>query len=256
MSPRVPSEALCGTAGWSVDTVRHKITGDNLQFVHLEIEPGEKVYAEAGTMTYMSGNVAMTAKARGGLWRGLKRVLTRESFFLTEFEAEGGTGLVAFGGLVPGKIAALDLRGGRRWILQKDAFLCAEDAVEMDLAFQKRIGGGFFGGEGFVLQKVEGNGTVFIHAPGDLTEMLLEAGETVKAASGHAVAWEEAVDYDIQTVGSIKTALFGGEGLFVTKLTGPGKVLLQSMTLPKLANALVPFLARQTSGSGVNFRIG
>ena len=228
--------------------MKYNITGDNLQFVHMEFAPGEMAWAEAGAMVYMSGNVSMNAKARGGLMSGFKRVLTGESFFVTEFAAEGGPGVAAFAGRVPGKINAIDLRGGRQWIFQKDAFLAAEGAVQMDIAFQKRLGAVFFGGEGLILQRYWGEGTVFIHAPGDLAEFELAAGQTLKISSGHAVGWESSVSYDIQTVGGIKTAFFGGEGLFVTTLTGPGKVLLQSMTLGKMAMALVPFLPHQTSG--------
>ena len=235
--------------------MKYNITGDNLQFVHLEFSPGEMAWAEAGAMIYMSGNVAMDAKARGGLLSGFKRVLTGESFFVTEFSAEGGPGVAAFAGRAPGNITAIDLRDGRQWIFQKDAFLCAESAVNMDIAFQKRLGAVFFGGEGLILQRFWGDGTVFVHAPGDLMEFELQPGQTLKVSSGHAVGWEGSVTYDIQTVGGIKTAFFGGEGLFVTTLTGPGKVLLQSMTLGKLATALVPFLPHQTSGgSSFTFR--
>ncbi len=235
--------------------MEYKITGDNLQFVHLELTPGEKIYAEAGAMTYMTGNVSMSAKARGGLWRGLKRKLARETFFVTEFVAEGGPGVAAFGGNVPGKIMAIDLRDGGTWLLQKDAFLCAEDAVEMDIAFQKRLGSIFFGGEGFILQKVWGHGRVFVHAPGDIVEMDLQPDQVIKISTGNVVGWEDSVTYDIQAVGGIKTALFGGEGLFVTTLRGPGKAVLQSLTLPRLANALVPFLPKQSSG-GIRFGAG
>ncbi len=237
--------------------MEHKITGDNLQFVHLQLSPGEKVWAEAGAMAYMSGNMVMRAKARGGIWKGIKRKLARETFFVTEFIAEGGSGVAAFGGNVPGKIMAIDLRDGKSWFLQKDAFLCAEEGVNMDIAFQRRLGGAFFGGEGFILEKVWGHGQVFVHAPGDIVEMELKPDQVIKVSTGNAVGWEDSVAYDIQTVGGIKTALFAGEGLFVTTLRGPGKVVLQSLTLPRLANALVPFLPSQTSGSGgFSFRVG
>lgn len=235
--------------------MKYSITGDNLQFVHIETEPAEMIWAEAGAMVYMSGNMTMTARARGGMLSGLKRVMTGESFFITEFLAAGGPGVAAFAGRAPGKIATIDLRGGKQWIFQKDAFLCAENAVQMDIAFQRRFGAMLFGGEGLILQRFWGEGTVFVHAPGDLTEFTLTAGQTLKVSSSHAVGWESGVTYDIQTVGGIKTAFFGGEGLFVTTLTGPGKVLLQSMTLGKLAAALVPFLPQQTSG-GPSIRFG
>src|SRR3990172_8629839 len=188
-------------------------------------------------------------RARGGALSGLKRVVTGESFFVTEFTTQGGPGIAAFAGRVPGKISAIDLRGGREWIFQKDAFLCAENAVQM------RLGAVFVGGEGLILQRYWGEGTVWIHAPGDLTEFNLGPGETLKISSGHVVGWEASVAYDIQTVGGIKTAFFGGEGLFVTTLTGPGKALLQSMTLGKMALALMPYMPHQSSG-GPSLRLG
>lgn len=235
--------------------MKYTITGDNLQFVHVEIAPGELVWGEAGSMVYFTGNVRMEAKARGGLMGGLKRVLTQESFFVTEFMAEGGPGVVAFAGRVPGKIAAIELQGGKNWIFQKDAFLAAGTNVQFDVAFQKRLGSILFGGEGLVLQRFHGEGTLWVHSPGDLVEYPLAAGQTMKISSGHVVGWEDTVAFDIQTVGGLKTAFFGGEGLFITTLTGPGKVLLQSMTVSKLASALIPYLPKQSSG-GPSIRIG
>lgn len=225
--------------------MKYTITGDNLQIVNVEIIPGELVYGEAGAMTYMSGNVSIEAKMKGGVFKGIKRKMTGESFFMTEFQAQGGTGLVGFSGNVPGKIMAIDLRGGKEWILQKDAFLCAEDSVDLDIAFQRRLGAIFFGGEGFILQRTHGEGTVFAHAAGDFVEFDLQPGQVTKVSTAHCVGWEASVQYDIQAVGGIKTALFGGEGLFVTTLRGPGKVVLQSLTLPQLASALAPFLPKQ-----------
>ncbi|MCK4614472.1 MAG: TIGR00266 family protein [Thermoplasmata archaeon] len=232
--------------------MKYDIIGSNLQVAILEIEPNELVYSEAGAMVYMSENVSMQAKARGGLMKGLKRMLSKETFFLTEYWSTGGTGVVGFGGNIPGKIIPLDLRGGRQYLAQKDAFLAAENSVEMDIAFQKKLGSMFFGGEGLILQRYWGEGTVFIHACGDMVEMNLEAGQAIKVDTGNAVAWEASVSYDIQKAGGIKTMLFGGEGLFLTRLTGPGKVILQSMTLANLAGAIVPFLpSGGTSGSSL-----
>jgi uncharacterized protein (TIGR00266 family) len=236
--------------------MKYTITGDNLQLANLEIIPGETVYAEAGAMTYMSGNVSMEAKMKGGFMKGIKRKLTGESFFMTEFNAEGGTGLVGFSGNVPGKIMALDLRGGKEWILQKDSFLCAENNVDLDIAFQKRLGATFFGGEGFILQRTRGEGLAFAHAAGDLIEFDLQPGQLTKVSTAHCVGWEASVQYDIQAAGGIKTALFGGEGLFVTTLRGPGRVVLQSLTLAQLANALSPFLPKQGNGGGSLISIG
>jgi uncharacterized protein (TIGR00266 family) len=234
--------------------MEYKITGTNLQFVNIEIQPNEMIYAEAGAMVFMSGNMGFRAKARGGVMKGLKRMFTGESFFMSEFWAHGGKGFVAFAGNAPGKIKALDLRGGKQYMLQKDAFLVAENSVGMDMAFQKKLGAGFFGGEGFILQKVWGEGTVFIHACGDFVEMKLKPGEIIKVDTGSVVGWEASVQFDIQRSGDLKTSLFGGEGIFLTQLTGPGKIILQSMTLLNLANALTPFMAGHgSSGStGVN----
>lgn len=206
-------------------------------------------------MVYFSGNVQIQARACGGLFQGLKRTMTGESFFVTEFAVVGAPGAVAFAGRVPGKIAAIDLRGGKQWILQKDAFLCAEGAVQFDIALQKRFGAVLFGGEGLLLQRYWGDGTLFMHSPGDLTEYELAPGRVMKDSTGHVAGWEGSVQYDIETVGGLKTAFFGGDGLFVTTLTGPGKVLLQSMTLGELASALIPYLPHQSSG-GPSFRVG
>jgi uncharacterized protein (TIGR00266 family) len=230
--------------------MNHKISGDNLQIVTLEIEPKELIYAEAGAMVYMSGNVNMEAKARGGFFKGLKRKFMGETFFLTEFRAQGGKGLVAFGGNAPGTIKPITVAPGREFMCQKDAFLCAEDGVDMDIAFQKKLGASFFGGEGFIIQRLFGNGTVFIHACGDFVEMDLKPGQIMKVDTGSVVGWEPTVAYDIQRAGGIKTSFFGGEGIFVTSLTGPGKVILQSMTLHNLATALMPFFPQSGGSSG------
>jgi len=236
--------------------VRHTITGDNLQFVHVEIDPGELVWGEAGAMVSYSGNVLMQARARGGILAGLKRKVTGESFFVTEFIAKGGPGVVAFAGRVPGKIAAIDLRGGRQWIFQKDAFLAAEGTVQFDIAFQQRLGAILFGGEGLLLQRYWGDGTVFIHSPGDLVEYSLAPGQVLNISTGHVAGWEASVQYNIASVAGLKTAFFAGEGLFITTLTGPGKVLLQSMTMSKLASALAPYLPHNSSGGGPSIRFG
>ncbi|OPY31360.1 MAG: hypothetical protein A4E32_01813 [Methanomassiliicoccales archaeon PtaU1.Bin124] len=228
--------------------MKYNITGDNLQFVNVEFNPGEMMYSEAGSMVYMSGNVRMEAKASGGILKGLKRAVSGESFFVTNFHADGGPGLIGFAGQVPGKVQAIDLRGGKNWLLQKSAFLVAEASVDLDIAFQKKLGAALFGGEGLIIQSVTGEGTVFINGCGDFIEYNLQPNQMLKVSTAHVVGWESSVTYDIQSIGGIKTALFGGEGLFVTTLRGPGKVILQSMTLSKLASSLVPFLPRSGSG--------
>ena len=229
--------------------MKYKITGDNLQIVTLELSEGEKVYGEAGSMVYMSSNMKMEAKARGGILKSIGRKFMGETFFMTEFYPINGNGYVAFAGNAPGKIKAIEI-DGKEFIVQKDAFLCAEDSIELSVAFQKRLGSIFFGGEGFILERIAGNGIAFIHACGDLIEMDLKEGESVKVDTGSVVGWESSVDYDISRVKGIKTIFFGGEGLFLTTLKGPGKIIIQSMTLHNLASALAPFLPRQQQTSG------
>ncbi len=232
--------------------MKYKISGDNLQLVTLQIDPGEKIYAEAGSMVYQSGNINMEAKMRGGFLKGLGRKFAGETMFLTEFTSAGGTGMVSFGGNAPGTIKPIELTSGKDFLVQKDAFLVAEDNVDMSIAFQKKLGAAFFGGEGFILEKLSGNGTVFIHACGDFVEFDLKPEQILKVDTGCVVGWEDTVTYDIQRVKGIKTMFFGGEGLFLTTLKGPGKLLIQSMTLSNLATSLRPFLPSSggTSGSG------
>ncbi len=239
--------------------MKYNITGDNLQLVTLEIEPNEKIYAEAGTLVYMSNNINMEAKMRGGFLKGLGRTLAGESLFLTEFTSAGGSGLISFGGRAPGTIKPVELSGGREFLCQKDAFLVAEDAVDMSIAFQRRLGSAFFGGEGFILEKLTGTGTVFVHACGDFVEFDLKDNQVLKVDTGSVVGWDSTVSYDIERVKGIKTMFFGGEGLFLTTLKGPGHVMIQSMDLGNLASALRPFLpsSRGSSGSsGVGELIG
>jgi uncharacterized protein (TIGR00266 family) len=234
--------------------MKYKISGDNLQVVTIELAEGETIYGEAGSMVYMSPNIIMEAKARGGMLKGIGRKLMGETFFLTEFSSAGGTGLAAFAGNAPGTIIPLTVESGREFIVQKDAFLCAEDAVNLSVTFQRRLGSVFFGGEGFILEKLSGNGTAFVHACGDFIEMDLQSDERIKVDTGSVVGWDAGVDYDIERVKGIKTMLFGGEGLFLTTLKGPGKIIIQSMTLHNLAMALYPFMpqSQQTSGrSGI-----
>ena len=232
--------------------MRYKISGDNLQLVTLQIDPGEKIYAEAGSMVYQSGNINMEAKMRGGFLKGLGRKFAGETMFLTEFTSAGGTGMISFGGNAPGTIKPIELTSGKDFLVQKDAFLVAEDNVDMSIAFQKKLGAAFFGGEGFILEKLSGNGTVFIHACGDFVEFDLKPEQILKVDTGCVVGWDDTVTYDIQRVKGIKTMFFGGEGLFLTTLKGPGKLLIQSMTLSNLATSLRPFLPTSggTSGSG------
>jgi len=222
------------------DVIDYQIFGDDLQLVEIELDPGEGVRAEAGTMTYMEQGIDMQTGTGGGLFKGLKRMLTGESFFITSFvNSGGGKSHVAFAAPYPGKIIPVDLTGvGGRFLCQKDSFLCAAKGIEIEVAFTKKLGAGLFGGEGFILQRLEGDGLAFLHAGGTIVEKSLNAGETIRVDTGCIVGFSSTVDYDIQFVGGFKNALFGGEGLFLARLTGPGKIYLQSLPLSRLADRL------------------
>ncbi len=223
------------------DLIEYKIFGDDMQLVEIELDPGEGVRAEAGTMTYMENGIEMQTGTGGGLFKGLKRMITGESFFITTFLNQGqAKSRVAFGAPYPGKVIPIDLSAaGGQFICQKDSFLCAAQGTEIEIAFTKRLGAGLFGGEGFILQRLEGDGLAFVHAGGAIIEKTLAAGETLRVDTGCIVAFAPSVDYDIQFIGGFKNALFGGEGLFLAKLTGPGKVYLQSLPFSRLADRIM-----------------
>lgn len=225
--------------------MKYTITGSNLQFANIEIVPGETFQSQAGAMVMMSGNMKMVSKMEGGFLSGLKRSFSGSSFMLVKYSAEESAGTLSISGNAPGKILDIDVGKGS-WICQKNAYLGGEESVCLDMAFQKKIGSIFFGGEGLILQKISGSGIVFIHAGGDLNMIDLKPGQVLKVSTSNAVAWEESVRYDIASIG-IKNALFSGEGLFITTLTGPGKVVIQSMTLGDLAAALIPYLPTSSS---------
>jgi uncharacterized protein (TIGR00266 family) len=242
------------------DEIDYKIIGDDLQGVIITLDPGEAVVAEAGAMMYMQQGISMattldaTGRGGGGVWDKLKgagkRVLSGDSFFVTFFANEADVRQdVAFASPYPGKIKPIDLKTiGGELICQKDAFLCGARGVEVTLAFSKRIGAGFFGGEGFILQRLLGDGLVFVHASGTLHEMTLKPGEQLKVDTGCIVAMQPSVDYDIQMVKGIKTALFGGEGLFYAQLTGPGTVILQTLPFSRLADRIIAAAPRAGGG--------
>lgn len=222
------------------DIIDHQIYGDDMQIVEIELDPGEGVRAEAGAMMYMEQGIEMQTSTGGGIFKGFKRAITGESFFITTFMNNGRSKQhVAFGAPYPGRIIPVDLRMfSGKLLCQKDSFLCAARGIEVELAFTKRIGAGIFGGEGFILQRLEGDGMAFIHAGGTLIEKNLASGEMLRVDTGCLAAFATSVDYDIQFIGGFKNALFGGEGIFLAKLTGPGKVYLQSLPLSRLADRI------------------
>src|SRR5687767_144063 len=231
--------------------VDYKIYGDDMQFVEVELDPGEATVAEAGGMMYMEDGIAMEtifgdgSQQQNGFVGALlgagKRLLTGESLFMTVFQNRGGAGKkkVAFGAPYPGKIIAIHLSElGGELIAQKDSFLCAAKGVTVGIAFNKKIGVGLFGGEGFIMQRLQGDGWAFVHAGGTLLQRDLAPGEVLRVDTGCIVAFQPSVDYDIQRAGNIKSMLFGGEGLFFATLRGPGRVWLQSLPFSRLANRI------------------
>lgn len=220
----------------SAEPLDYTIQGDNLQVARLRLKPGQEVYAEAGKMVYKTTTVNWETRMSGEtvgqkIIGAIKRKLSGESLFLTYFK---GNGEVGFAGDYPGRIQTFDLRPGQSVLVQRDSFVCAQSTVSFSIALVKKIGSGLFGGEGFILQKLTGPGTAFIHGGGDFIEFNLAPGERIQVDTGCIVAFDESVDYDIQFAGGIKTAIFGGEGLFLATLTGPGRAIVQSMTLEKL----------------------
>lgn len=232
------------------DVIDYKIYGDDMQIVEVELDPGEGVRAEAGAMMYMEEGIQMQTSAEGGIFKGFKRMITGESFFITTFLNTSGTKKhVSFGAPYPGKIIPLELdKLGGEFLCQKDAFLCAAKGIEIEVAFTRRLGAGVFGGEGFILQRLVGDGRAFIHAGGTIIKKELSTSETLRVDTGCLVAFAKSVAYDIQFVGGFKNALFGGEGLFLAKLTGPGTVYLQSLPFSRLADRILAAATFQSKG--------
>jgi len=238
-----PGEPFVG-----MDAVDYEIKGAEMQFVEVELDPGEAAVGEAGSMFFMDAGITMDtvfgdgSNQSGGFFGKLlgagKRLVTGESLFTTVYtNSASGKQRVAFGAPYPGKILPMDLRQlGGMLICQKDAFLCAARGVSLGIALQQKISTGFFGGEGFIMQKLEGDGLAFVHAGGTVVRRELQPGQTLLVDTGCVVAYTPSVNFEIQYVGKIKTALFGGEGLFFAKLSGPGTVWLQSLPFSRLAS--------------------
>lgn len=248
--------------------IDYKIFGSEMQFVEIELDPGEATVAEAGGMMYMEDGVGMEtvfgdgsqqkSGAMSALMSAGKRLLTGESLFMTIFVNQSqGKKKVAFASPYPGKIIPLDLKElGGQIICQKDAFLCAAKGVSVGIAFQKKLGVGLFGGEGFIMQKLEGDGYAFVHAGGTLTKRDLAPGEMIRVDTGCIVALQPSVSYDIEYVGKVKSALFGGEGLFFATLRGPGRIWLQSLPFSRLANRIYSATSRMGGGKGEGGLLG
>lgn len=246
----------------AMDVIDYYLRGDDMQFVEIELDPGEAAIGEAGSMMYMEDGIQLDtvfgdgSAQQGGIFGKLmgagKRLVTGESLFTTIFTNNGqGKKKVAFAAPYTGKIIPFDLQKyGGTMICQKDAFLCAAKGVSLGIAFQKRLGAGFFGGEGFIMQKLEGDGLAFIHCGGAVMERNLAPGEILRVDTGCVVAYTSGVDFDIQFVGGVKTALFGGEGLFFAVMRGPGTVWLQSLPFARLASRIFAAAPVRQGGGG------
>lgn len=239
--------------------ISYRIDGTTMQVVTIELEPGEVIYSESGGMSWMSGNVEMRTHSGGGLGKMVKRALAGESLFITDFYVSSGRGTVAFASEFPGKIIPFNLGPGESIIVQKDAFMCAEKSVNIDMHFRKRLGTGLFGGEGFIMQKITGPGLAFIEVDGEVVEYDLQPGQQLKVDTGHLAAMESSVDFDVTMVKGFRNILLGGEGLFLASVRGPGKVWLQTMPMSKLAQKVAQFMPQvggKGSSGGLNIDVG
>lgn len=222
--------------------MEYKIEGTPLPVVICRLDAGETMITEGGAMAWMSPNMSMETTSGGGLKKAFGRMFAGENLFQNRYTARGGPGTIAFASRFPGSIRTFSVRPGRELVLQKNGFLAGEDTVELSVYFQKKMSAGFFGGEGFVLQKVSGSGTVFAEFDGHVVEYDLAPGESIVVDSGHLAAMDATCSMDIQMVSGAKNIFFGGEGLFNTVLTGPGRVYLQTMPIYNVAAAILPYI--------------
>ena len=226
----------------------YKIIGQTVPVVEMTLNAGESVYTQSGGMAYQTEGIEMNTNARGGVMKSLGRMFAGESIFMANYTATKEGAKVAFASTVPGSVIPIDLSqnpGG--YILQKGAFLCAEQNVDTSIAFTKKISAGLFGGEGFILQKATGNGKVFLEVDGDAIEKELAAGEVLKVDTGNVVAFEPSVSYEIERIKGLGNIFLGGEGLFLTRLVGPGRVILQSQNIKDFAGRIIPYIPTRSN---------
>ncbi len=237
---------------------KFEVVGADLQAVCCDLQPGEKVVAEAGHLLSLSDGLTLETTTGGGLMSGLKRALGGSSFFVNEIAAQA-SGRAVFASPSPGKVEQLDVSPSKGWLCQPHVFLCSESGIQISAALTKRFGAGLFGGTGFILQSLSGQGKAFVHVGGAALKYQLAAGQTLRVETGSLAAFESTVAYDIQMVRGLRSILFSGEGLWFAHLTGPGAVYVQSLALPRLAHALAPYLptpAQAAAGEGAAGVIG
>lgn len=226
--------------------MKYEIKGGNLPVVEIELEAEESIRCESGAMSWMTANMEMQTHS-GGIGKMVSRMFSRESLFQNIYTARGQGGSIAFASSFPGRIVAVEIGAGREVICQKSAFLAASEGVELSIFFQKKFGSGLFGGEGFIMQRLSGNGIAFLEVDGSTVEKYLAPGEQLIADTGYVAMMDASCSIDVQSVRGVKNVLFGGEGLFNTVVTGPGKVVLQTMPVSQMAATLIPYIP---TGSG------
>ncbi|BFL48162.1 TIGR00266 family protein [Lactonifactor longoviformis] len=222
--------------------MRYRIVGSIMPAVEMQLQAGESIYTQTGGMSWMSDGILMNTNARGGFMKGLGRMFTGESFFMTTYTSQRENAEIAFSSTVPGEILPLDLRKYGSMICQKGAFLCAQEQVTADAVFTKKLSSGLFGGEGFILQELRGNGMAFLEIDGNKVEKDLAPGEVIKVDTGNVAAFETSVSYDIEMVKGGMNMFLGGEGLFMTKLTGPGHVILQTQNFSEFVGRIKQYI--------------
>lgn len=222
--------------------MKYQIVGDTLPAVICQLEPGEKMITEGGGMSWMSPNMLMETTSNGGIGSMIGRMFSGEKAFQNVYTAQGGEGMIAFASYFPGSIRAFEIAPGQEMILQKSAFLAGEVGIEMSVFFNKKLGTGFFGGEGFIMQRISGQGTVFAEFDGHVVEYELAPGQQIVVDTGHLAAMTASCQMDIRSVPGVKNMLFGGEGIFNTIITGPGRVWLQTMPISNVAGVLRPYM--------------
>lgn len=235
--------------------IKYNIEGGQLPVVICYPEMGQTLCTEGGSMSWMSPNMHMETNSGGGIKKALGRLFAGESIFLNEYTAQGGQGMIAFASSFPGSIIPYEVTPGNGIIVQKRGFLAMEKGLDLSVCFQRKLGSGFFGGEGFIMQKITGNGLVFIEIDGHCQEYTLAPGQSIIVDTGYLAAMSETCTMDIQTIKGAKNVLFGGEGLFNTVITGPGKIYLQTMPALKIAEAITPYLPQSSSSDNGGFSI-
>jgi uncharacterized protein (TIGR00266 family) len=225
----------------------HQVIGTVLPVLEMKLSPGESVVAESGELSWMTASIQLETAASGkggakGLFGAVKRAVAGSSFFMTEYTAQDAPGMVAFATRVPGQILPVEVSEGQEYMVHRTGYLCGLPTVEISIGFQQKLGAGLFGGAGFILQRVAGSGTAWIELDGEVVTYDLTAGESIRVHPGHVGMFEANVSFELDRIKGVKNLVFGGDGIFLAKLTGPGKVWLQTLPLPRLAGALIPYL--------------